>query len=202
MTTWLSAALIASVRALLGAAPRWIGPPPTPGQRIYFANHTSHIDTIALWSALPASLRDRTRPAAAADYWGAGALKRAIAVKGLNAVLIDRNRSDPGADPLRPLYRALEAGESIIIFPEGTRKAQPLPGPFKSGLYHLSMRFPEVALIPVYLENLHRAMPKGTFFPVPLICTVRFGQPLHRLGGEDKAAFLERARNAVIGLSQ
>ena len=199
---WLSYLLIGSVRALLGAAPRWVGAQPGPGRRIYFANHTSHIDTVALWSALPPALRAETRPAAAADYWGSSALKRMIALKGLNAVLIDRNRSDPDADPLRPLYETLERDESIIIFPEGTRKAQPLPGPFKSGLYHLAMRFPDVALIPVYLENLHRSMPKGTLFPVPLICTVRFGAPLPRLGGEDKAAFLERARNAVIGLSQ
>ena len=199
---WLSAVLIASVRALLGAAPRWVGSAPEAGQRIYFANHTSHIDTVALWSALPEALRAKTRPAAAADYWGTSALKRYIALRGLNAVLIDRKRSDPDADPLRPLYDALERGESIIIFPEGTRTAQPLPGPFKSGLYHLADRFPDVALIPVYLENLHRSMPKGTFFPVPLICTVRFGAKLQRLGGEDKSAFLERARNAVIGLAQ
>jgi len=199
---WLSYLLIGSVRALLGATPRWVGSRPEPTQRIYFANHTSHIDTVALWSALPPNLRAKSRPAAAADYWGSSALKRYIALKGLNAVLIDRKRSDPHADPLRPLYEALERGESIIIFPEGTRRAQPLPGPFKSGLYHLAQRFPDVELIPVYLENLHRSMPKGTFFPVPLICAVRFGAPLWRLAGEEKSAFLERARDAVIGLSQ
>jgi len=199
---WLSYLLIGSVRALLGATPRWLGSDPGPAQRIYFANHTSHIDTIALWSALPPDLRAKTRPVAAADYWGSSALKRYIAVNGLNAVLIDRKRADPDADPLAPLYGALEHGQSLIIFPEGTRQAQRLPGPFKSGLYHLAEHFPDVELIPVYLDNLHRSLPKGTFFPVPLICTVRFGAPLPRIAGEDKSAFLERARNAVIGLAQ
>jgi 1-acyl-sn-glycerol-3-phosphate acyltransferase len=199
---WLSYALIGSVRALLGATPRWIGCKPEATQRIYFANHSSHVDTVALWSALPPDLRARTRPAAAADYWGTSAIRRAIALNGLNAVLIDRKRTDPQADPLRPLYEVLERGESIIIFPEGTRTAQPLPSPFKSGLYHLAQRFPAVELIPVYLENLHRSMPKGTLFPVPLICAVRFGAPLPRLPDEDKSAFLERARNAVIGLAR
>jgi 1-acyl-sn-glycerol-3-phosphate acyltransferase len=199
---WLSYVLIGSVRALLGATPRWVGSTPEARQRIYFANHTSHIDTVALWSALPPDLRARTHPAAAADYWGTSPLRRAIALDGLNAVLIDRKRADPEADPLRPLYETLERGDSIIIFPEGTRMAQPLPGPFKSGLYHLAQRFPAVELIPVYLENLHRSMPKGTFFPVPLICTVRFGAPLPRFEGDDKPAFLERARNAVIGLAR
>ena len=125
---------------------------------------------------------------------------QAIYRKGLNAVLIDRNRTDPNADPLQPLYDVLGRGDSIIIFPEGTRKAQALPGPFKSGLYHLAAHFPNVALIPVYLENLHRSMPKGTFFPVPLVCAVRFGTPLQRFDHEDKSAFLERARDAIVSL--
>ena len=198
---WLSYVLIGSVRALLGAIPRWIGCEPDDRQRIYFANHTSHVDTVAIWSALPPELRVKTRTAAAADYWGTSALKRTIALQALNAVLIDRKRADAQADPLRPLYDVLDAGQSIIIFPEGTRQPQPLPGRFKSGLYHLAQRFPDVELIPVYLDNLHRSLPKGTFFPVPLICTVRFGAPLPRIAGEDKSAFLERARNAVIELA-
>jgi 1-acyl-sn-glycerol-3-phosphate acyltransferase len=198
---WLSYVLIGSVRALLGASPRWIGSKPEDRQRIYFANHTSHIDTVALWSALPPELRTKTRTAAAVDYWGASALKRTIALQALNAVLIDRKRADAEADPLRPLYDVLEAGQSIIIFPEGTRRPEPLPAAFKSGLYRLAERFPNVELIPVYLHNLHRSMPKGTFFPVPLICTVRFGTALPRVAGEDKSAFLERARNAVIELA-
>jgi 1-acyl-sn-glycerol-3-phosphate acyltransferase len=199
---WLSYVLIGSVRGLLGATPRWIGSKPEDRQRIYFANHTSHIDTVALWSALPPDLRAKTRTAAAADYWGTSALKRTIALQALNAVLIDRKRTDPQADPLQPLYDVLDGGQSIIIFPEGTRQPQPLPGPFKSGLYHLAQRFPDVELIPVYLDNLHRSMPKGTFFPVPLICTVRFGAPLPRIAGEDKSDFLERARGAVIELAK
>jgi 1-acyl-sn-glycerol-3-phosphate acyltransferase len=199
---WLSYVLIGSVRALLGATPRWVGSKPEQRQRIYFANHTSHIDTVAIWSALTPDLRAKTRTAAAADYWGSSALKRTIALRALNAVLIDRKRTDPQADPLRPLHEVLDAGQSVIIFPEGTRQPQPLPGPFKSGLYHLAQRFPEVELIPVYLDNLHRSMPKRTHLPVPLICTVRFGAPLSRVADEDKSAFLERARTAVIELAK
>ena len=199
---WLSTLLIGSVRALLGASAHWEGSAPTLAQRIYFANHTSHIDTIALWSALPAPLRERTRPVAAADYWGVDPVRRYIALSGLNAVLIDRARAEDGADPLAPLREALRSGQSLILFPEGTRGAEALPGPFKSGLFHLTQDHPEVELIPVYLENLHRSLPKGTFFPVPLICTVRFGAPLKRFGGEEKPMFLDRARDAVVALAR
>jgi 1-acyl-sn-glycerol-3-phosphate acyltransferase len=189
------------VRLLVGAYPRWIGCAPTATQRIYFANHTSHMDTVVLWAALPSELRVNTRPVAAKDYWDRGGIRGQIARDELNVVMVDRARDDPNADPLEPLREALENGFSLIIFPEGTRTPQPLPGPFRSGLYHLAMDFPGVELIPVYIENLHRSMPKGALLPVPLICTIRFGAPLARIDGEDKDAFLERARAAVIRLA-
>lgn len=198
----ISSSLIGVVRLLLGANPHWIGSAPSNAQRIYFANHTSHIDTVALWSALPPELRVKTRPVAAADYWGTGRFKRFIALHELNAVLINRNRTASEANPLTPLVDALDQGDSLIMFPEGTRQFQALPGEFKPGLFHLAERYPHVELIPVYLENLHRSMPKGAFLPVPITCTVRFGAPLERIAGEDKASFLTRARNAVIGVAR
>lgn len=187
-------------RLLVGAFPRWSGCEPEPTQRIYFANHTSHIDTIAIWAALPIRLRYITHPVAAKDYWGSG-VRRYIATKALRAVLIDRSRSDPNANPLAPLIETLQLGESLIIFPEGTRGATALPGPFKSGLYHLATQFPNVQLVPVYLDNLHRSMPKSAVLPIPMSCTVRFGTPIALDQAETKETFLERARDAVIKLA-
>ena len=196
-----SGLLVGLMRLLVGAYPRWLGCDPGPAQRIYFANHTSHIDTLAIWSALPPQLRATTRPVAAKDYWDKGLLRRYIANKGLHVVLIERAKEGRQGDPLQPLADALEQGESLIIFPEGTRGTAALPAAFKSGLYHLAQRFPAVELVPVYLENLHRSMPKGTIMPVPLICTVRFGTPVARIAGEPKEAFLTRARDAVVVLA-
>ena len=189
------------VRLLVGAYPHWVGSAPTAAQRVYFANHTSHMDTIVLWAALPAALRANTRPVAAKDYWDKPGIRRTIAKEELNVVMIDRSRVDPDADPLDPLRDALAHGFSLIIFPEGTRSAQPLPGEFKSGLYHLASDFPAVELIPVYIENLHRSMPKGALLPVPIICTVRFGTALRLHAGEDKDEFLQRSRAAVAELA-
>ncbi len=193
--------MILLVRALIGAAPRWLGSEPAAGLRIYFANHSSHLDTLALWSALPPELRLRTRPVAAADYWNHGRLRRFIAQRVLNAVLIDRQGGDRHSNPLQPLFDALDHGDSLIFFPEGTRRLQALPDTFKPGLYHLASRFPAAELIPVYLENLHRSLPKGSYFPLPLICTVRFGAALPRQSEENKNDFLRRARDAVVALA-
>ncbi len=140
-------------------------------------------------------------PVAAKDYWDRGGIRQQIARNELNVVMIDRAREDPTADPLEPLLDALEHGFSLIIFPEGTRSTGALPGPFKAGLYHLATKFPQVELIPVYLDNLHRSMPKGALLPVPIICTVRFGAPIALGRRRTKDAFLDRARAAVIALA-
>ncbi len=194
-----SVVLVGLVKLLVGAYPRWLGSAPEPTQRIYFANHTSHIDTMAIWAALPIRLRYRTHPVAARDYWGKG-IKRYFATQALRAVLIDRKRSDPNADPLAPLAEVLRQGESLIIFPEGTRGSSAVPAAFKSGLFHLATEFADVQLVPVYLENLHRSLPKGAVLPIPMTCIVRFGAPLSLAPQESKDAFLTRARDAVVAL--
>jgi len=195
----LASGLIGAMRFLVGGKARWMGGEPTLAQRIYFANHSSHLDTLVLWAALPPGLRARTRPVAAEDYWGAGPLRRRLARSMLDAVLIRRGA---GAEALAPLARALRDGASLIVFPEGTRGAGLMPGPFRSGLYHLARDFPEVELVPVYLDNLHRVWPKGTLLPVPVSTEVLFGAAVRVETGEARAAFLGRAREAVCGLGR
>jgi 1-acyl-sn-glycerol-3-phosphate acyltransferase len=195
----IAAIIIGLTRFLVGGAGVWIGCAPSTRQRIYFANHSSHLDTIILWAAMPPDLRRRVRPVAAADYWGKGKLQRYVALRILNAVLVERKGG--ASNPLQPLQEALRAGDSLIIFPEGTRGLERLPGTFKSGLYHLAREFPEVELVPVFLDNLRRAFPKGSLVPVPISCVARFGAPLALAGSETKPEFLERARAAVEALA-
>jgi 1-acyl-sn-glycerol-3-phosphate acyltransferase len=116
-------------------------------------------------------------------------------------VLIDRSRENAAVDPLEPLRAALREGDSLIIFPEGTRGGTALPARFRSGLFRLAAEFPAVELVPVYLDNLHRSLPKGALLPVPMVCTVRFGAPLALADGESRETFLERARAAVVMLA-
>lgn len=196
----IALALIGATRFLVGGHAHWVGCAPVAVPRLYFANHGSHLDTLLIWAALPAALRGATHPVAAADYWGGGGL-RATVRQALNLVLLERGSRSRGTDPLAPLREKLDLGHSLIIFPEGTRGGGRLPGPFKAGLHRLAAQYPAVELIPVYLENPARAFPKGAFLPVPIACAVRFGAPVALIPGEQRTAFLERARAAVVELA-
>jgi len=154
---------------------------------------------VLIWAALPRELRAITRPIAARDYWTSSKLKHWITREIFNAVYVSRQRSDD-EDPLEPLMEALRHGDSLVIFPEGTRGNQADPAPFKAGLYHLAEAFPEVQLIPAWIDNVQRVMPKGEVVPVPILCSVTFGTPINLQPGEDKRLFLERTRQAVMAL--
>lgn len=188
-------------RLITGAQGHWYGCPPKAEQRIYFANHQSHFDWVLIWAALPHELRAVTRPIAARDYWTKTPLRHWITREIFNAVYVSRQRSQD-EDPLEPLMDALRSGDSLVIFPEGTRGNKADPAAFKAGLYHLAEAFPEVQLIPCWIDNVQRVMPKGEVVPVPILCSVTFGAPLSIASGEDKRAFLDRARDAVVALRE
>jgi 1-acyl-sn-glycerol-3-phosphate acyltransferase len=191
------------IRLAAGMAIRWEGVAPLdargrPIQRLYFANHSSHLDTPFVWAALPAAARDRTRPVAAREYW-AGPV-RGFLPRQMRAVFVDR--CGLAAEACAPMEEALRAGDSLIVFPEGTRNRELTGvGPFKSGLYHLARNFPQVEVVPVGLANVGRMLPKGQLAPVPLLTGVTFGPPVPLLPDDDKTAFLTRARDALLRLT-
>jgi 1-acyl-sn-glycerol-3-phosphate acyltransferase len=195
----MSLFLLGLIRALTGAQARWQGCPPKAEQRIYFANHQSHADLVLIWAALPQELRSITRPIAAKDYWTKTPFKQWITTAVFNAIYVDRTKTTD-QDPLEPLIDALESGDSIILFPEGTRGNQEEPQAFKSGLYNLALKFPQVVLVPAWINNVQRVMPKGEVVPVPILCSVTFGAPITLEPGEDRSGFLVRARQAVVAL--
>lgn len=197
---WIGQAIVAFARTLTGAHAWWRQPLAARGNRVYFANHNSHGDFVLLWSCLPLHERHRTRPVAGLDYWNSNPLKRYVGGRVFRAVLIDRVRKE-GHDPVGQMAEALRAGESLILFPEGTRNmTDEKLLPFKSGLFHLGQSVPDAELVPVWINNLNRVMPKGELIPLPLVCSLHFGAPLARDPNEDKAAFLERARTALLDL--
>lgn len=189
------------IRVLTGAQARWWGCPPKAVQRIYFANHQSHADLVMIWAALPHELRHGTRAVAARDYWTRSAFRHWLTRAVFNVIYVSRDRRTD-EDPLEPLLDALAQGDSLILFPEGTRGHADEPAAFKAGLFNLATRHPTVELVPAWIANVQRVIPKGAVVPVPVLCSVTFGAPMQVLPGEDCHAFLIRARAAVLALRE
>lgn len=203
MEAKITGAILALIaRFLSGASVRWIDCQPDTCQRVYFANHTSHLDAIVLWSALPADVRSLTRPVAAKDYWNAGPIRRYLSGRVFNALLIDRTEIKVHQSPVDAMIREIAHRYSLIVFPEGGRSAGPEIGEFKSGLYYLCKKRPDLELIPVHIDNMNRILPRGEVLPVPLLSCITFGPPIWLERGEPKADFLRRARDAVRRLKE
>jgi 1-acyl-sn-glycerol-3-phosphate acyltransferase len=191
-----------TVRALTGARALWRDSIPSPGVRVYYGNHASHGDFVMIWSALPAALRAGVRPVAGAEYWNGDSFRRYLIRSVFNGVLIERDPARRKRDAIETLCAAVDGGASLIIFPEGTRNMGETPLlPFRSGIYRLAEMRPQLEFVPVWLDNLARVMPKGRVLPLPILCTATFGPPVRLAAGEDKAAFMERARTALLSLA-
>lgn len=202
----IASAVAAAAQVVAGSTVRWMGCVPAEGQRIYVANHSSHLDFIVLWSYLPPKLRRLARPVAARDYWERGPIRRYLASHVFNAVLIERKAASgtapgqAGRQAVQQMIDALGEHHSLILFPEGTRGAGEDLAPFRSGLFYLCQARPAAEVVPVYLDNLNRILPKGHLLPVPMLSRITFGPPLRVQPDEPKDAFLERARQAVRAL--
>ncbi len=189
-------------RFLSGASVRWIDSQPDTCQRIYFANHTSHMDAVVIWSSLPRQVRALTRPVAAKDYWMGGPIRRHLANRVFNTILIDRTEIKVHQSPVDLMIREIGDIHSLIVFPEGSRSVTGEMGEFKSGLYYLCKKRPDLEMIPVHIDNMNRILPRGEVLPVPLLTCVSFGPPIWLETGEGKNHFLRRARNAVRQLKE
>ena len=196
--TGVTRAFLAGLAQFLsGASARWIDCQPDTCQRIYFANHTSHLDALVVWSSLPPKVRHLTRPVAAKDYWDKSWLKRYLAERVFQALLIDRKQIKVHQSPVDLMIQAIGQTHSLIVFPEGHRNTTSEMDEFKSGLYYLAKKRPDLELVPVYIDNLNRVLPRGEFLPVPLLTCITFGSPIWLEANEPKTDFLHRAREAV-----
>ncbi|HVU18660.1 MAG TPA: lysophospholipid acyltransferase family protein [Candidatus Didemnitutus sp.] len=194
------ALVIGSIRILTGVRVGWRGTEPVTGQCVYFANHTSNLDGAMLWAALPKSVRNRTRPVAAHDYWTRNGVRRYLAKRVFDAVLIERKNVTVSTNPLTPMLAALDTGSSLIVFPEGGRMEGSEPGAFKGGIHHLAVHRAGLAFVPAWIDNVNRVLPKGEILPVPMLGSVTLGAPIHLEVGETREKFLGRARSALLAL--
>jgi 1-acyl-sn-glycerol-3-phosphate acyltransferase len=219
MTARFAGTLLAAIARLVsGASVLWLDCKPELRARVYFANHSSHLDFVLLWAALPDRLRERTRPVAARDYWDRPGLRGWISREVFRAVLVDRPApvpvpAQPPAEPapagasrgsgvIERLAEAIGTDGALILFPEGTRGTGESLAPFRSGIARLARLRPDVEFVPVWLENLNRILPKGHLLAVPLLARVVFGRPLRIEPDEPPERFLERSRDALLRLKE
>ncbi|MFG0247948.1 MAG: lysophospholipid acyltransferase family protein [Phycisphaeraceae bacterium JB051] len=188
--------LVCLVRFLTGIRAHWRSCPSLEPQ-IYFANHTSHLDALVIWTSLPKAIRKRTRPVAAKDYWNKTCLRRYLANHVFNAILIDRTQPRCARQTIDQIIQTLGDGFSIIIFPEGTRGNGEQIKKFQTGIYHIVKDRPQFKLMPIYLDNLSRSLPKGEFLPIPILGSATFGIPIELQTHESKNEFVQRAQQSI-----
>ena len=195
-----SYAIVLLAKLFSGFTVRWVDCQPDTCQRIYFANHTSHLDAVVLWPALPRKLRRITRPVAAKDYWSGGWFRPHLA-RSFNALLVDRTEIKVHKSPIDIMLQQMGDVYSLILFPEGSRSfSDDEMSNFKSGLYYMGKKRPDLELVPVYIDNVNRILPRGEVLPVPLLSCITIGSPIFLEAGEPKNEFLKRARQAVMDL--
>ena len=147
-------------------------------QFILIANHNSHMDTMAIMSAIPSRYIHKVHPIAARDFFGGSLFKKILMRYLVNATLIQRDRDDPNNDPIDSMDKMLKKSRSLILFPEGSRGTPGVMSKFKKGLGYLIQRNPEINVIPVYLDNVYKTLPRGKNLILPYNCSIKFGDPI------------------------
>lgn len=167
---------------------------------VLIANHSSHLDTVSLLHLFPLGRLARIRPVAAADYFAKNRAVYAISRACFNILPIARRDICKENHPIEVMRGAILRGESLILFPEGTRGSGTEPGHFLPGIAHLADQVPGVPIVPAYLTNMGRSLPKGEYVPVPFFCEVRLGPPVHPSGSRE--VMLDQLEAAVLALRE
>ena len=170
-------------------------------QFILIANHNSHMDTMALMSAIPSRFIHRVHPIAARDFFGGSLFSRILMRYLVNATLIRRDREDPERDPIDDMDKMLKKQRSLILYPEGSRGIPGKMSNFKRGLGYLVQRNPNINVIPVYLENIYKTLPKGKKLILPYNCSIKFGQPI-KFNSLEMEDILKTAEREILKIKE
>lgn len=171
-------------------------------QYIIVANHNSHMDTVSILSAIPTKHLTKLHPVAAGDYFGRNRLTSFLTRFFINTLLISRNKSQGGRNPIEDMDQVLKSGESLLLFPEGSRGEAEVLQDFKHGASILLKKNPNVPFVPIFLKGMGKALPKGDPFLIPMECQVRIGKPvfIEDIANKEINEITEIIRNNILKL--
>ncbi len=172
----------------------------TDGPAIIVANHNSHLDTLILFSLFPIRMLPKIKPLAAVDYFVQGRMMRWFSTRIVGILPIDRKLGDRKTDPFEKCYEALEQGDILLIFPEGTRGKPEQMSSMKSGVTRLARKFPKIPIIPIFLQGTGRSLPKGRSLFVPFMCHAIIGEAFY--WNDDRAVFMDTLKAGFEDLAK
>lgn len=162
---------------------------------IMVANHSSHLDTLSLLSMFPLRDLPKIQPVAAEDYFNRNRFISFLTHQLFNILTIPRSGITKDNNPVKIMKMAIMEGKSLIIFPEGTRSQTGEIGRFRPGIAHLIKEASNLEVLPVFLANMGRSLPKGEYLPIPFFCEIVIGEALTLQG--DKSELVHKLEDAV-----
>jgi 1-acyl-sn-glycerol-3-phosphate acyltransferase len=171
---------------------------PKRGPAVLAGNHNSNLDALAIMSLMPLRLLPKLRPVAAMDYFLTGGFRSWFATNIIGIIPVKRGSGKDG-NPLKLAEEALDRGEILVIFPEGSRGEPETLQEFKKGIGHLAHARPEVPVVPVFMHGLGKALPRGSLVLVPFNATVSVGEPLY--GTATHSEFVSKLQRAIADLA-
>lgn len=166
---------------------------------ILIANHSSHMDTVSLLNLIPLKSLRKVKPVAAADYFAKNTLIAWLSDTFMNILPIDRAKITKENNPIKLMGDVLKNNQSIIVFPEGTRSLDGEFNQFKTGVARLIIQNPDIPIVPCYLTNMYKAMPKGELLPIPFICDIYIGESF-LVQGDDIQEITELLKAKIVEL--
>jgi 1-acyl-sn-glycerol-3-phosphate acyltransferase len=173
---------------------------PTQGPAVLVANHNSHLDAVTLMTLFPLRMLPKLRPVAAQDYFFRNPLLKWFALHIIGILPLERKVKSKRAHPLAGINEAIDEGDILIIFPEGSRGDPEQLGVFKAGIAHIAKKNPEVPVIPIFMHGLGKALPKGETLLIPFFLDVFVGEPIE--WENDKEAFMEKLSTRMRTLAK
>jgi len=158
---------------------------PLNGPAIIAGNHNSHLDTMVLMSLYPLSMIHKVRPVAAADYFLANRFIAWFSLNVIGIIPLVRGGRISKKELFEGCHEALDNGDILIVFPEGSRGKPEEMSKLKKGIYYLINERKDTVLSPIMMHGLGLSLPRGEALFVPFNCDVIIGEPLSCFDSSD-----------------